>query len=112
MFIEGIMHTRLTWPIFSVLVHSKTPDDLLFKACQLCSVGSGHPQFLNNDVLVAQALAREKTGGPAVTLTDTISPGAPIGASPPRGSVSGQDNCPGGRAAILGGACAVRTAAP
>jgi len=73
MFIEAIMHTRLVGPSFAVLIDSKTPDDLLIKACQLCSLGAGHPQFLNSDVFIAQALARGTMGGPAVTLEDARS---------------------------------------
>ncbi len=68
MFIEAMMHTRLEEPILGVLIHSKTPDDLLIKACKLCSLGTGHPQFINNEVLVSQALARGTLGGPAITL--------------------------------------------
>ena len=68
MFIEAIMHTRLAGPNFAVLIHSKSPDQFLIKACQLCSLGGGHPQFLNYDVMIAQALARGTTGGPSVTL--------------------------------------------
>lgn len=78
MIIEGMMHTRLRQPFFSVQVHQKMPDDLLIKACELCAVGTGHPQFINNDVLVYQALARGSRGGPAMTLEDARS-GAPIG---------------------------------
>ena len=80
MFIEGVMHTRLRQPAFSVQVHNKMPDDLLIKACELCSLGSGHPQFLNNDVSVLQALARGSKGGPGITLADARS-AAPIGCS-------------------------------
>ena len=68
MLIEATMHTRLEEPIIGILLHSKTPDDLLIKACQLCSLGTGHPQFINNEVLVSQALARGTMGGPAITL--------------------------------------------
>ncbi|MEE9237949.1 MAG: pyruvate formate lyase family protein [Thermodesulfobacteriota bacterium] len=70
MFIEGIMHTRLPNPWLSVLVHNKMPDDLLIKACQLCSLGTGQPQFVSNDIMVSQALARNIMGGPHVTLED------------------------------------------
>ena len=70
MFIEGIMHTRLPSPWLSVLVHNQMPDDLLIKACQLSSLGTGHPQFVNNDVMVSQALARGTMGGPPITLED------------------------------------------
>lgn len=72
MLIEGMMHTRLI-NFFAVFIHSKTPDDLLIKACELCSLGGGHPQFLNSDVGVAQVLARGDMGGPAVTLADARS---------------------------------------
>ena len=70
MFIEAMMHTRLLEPILGVLIHGKTPDDLLIKAAQLCSLGTGHPQFINNDVMVDQALARGSIGGPPITLED------------------------------------------
>jgi formate C-acetyltransferase len=44
MFIEAIMHTPgMVEPAIGLLVHSKTPDELLIKACQLTSVGSGNP---------------------------------------------------------------------
>jgi len=72
MFIEGMMHTRLI-NFFAVHVHSKSPDDILLKASELCSLGGGHPQFLNSDVMVAQALARGNMGGPMVTLEDARS---------------------------------------
>jgi len=70
MFIEGVMHTRLPSPWLSVLVHNQMPDDLLIKACQLCSLGTGQPQFVNSDVIVSQALARGDMGGPTITLED------------------------------------------
>lgn len=70
MFIEGVMHTRLPSPWLSVLVHNQMPDDLLIKACQLCSIGTGQPQFVNSDVIVSQALARGSMGGPTITLED------------------------------------------
>jgi len=68
MFIEGMMHTRMVEPNFGVLVHSKTPDDLLIKACRLCSLGTGNPMFLNHDEIVENFLARGTLGGPPVTL--------------------------------------------
>jgi len=73
MFIESIMHTRLADPWFAVHVHSKSPDDFLIKAAELTSLESGHPQFLNSDVMIAQALARGTMGGPMVTLEDARS---------------------------------------
>ena len=70
LFIEGVMHTRLPSPWLSVLVHHQMPDELLIKACQLCSMGTGQPQFVNSDVIVSQALARGSMGGPTITLED------------------------------------------
>jgi len=70
MFIEAMMHTRLPIPWLSVLVHHQMPDDLMIKACQLSSLGTGHPHFINNDVMILQALARGSSGGPTVTLAD------------------------------------------
>jgi len=78
MFIEAMMHTRLMAPIFSVQVHSKTPDDLLIAAGELCALGTGHPQFINHDVLVAQTLARGAMGGPPISLADARS-ATPVG---------------------------------
>ncbi len=73
MFIEGMMHTRLPSPWLSVLVHHQMPEDFLIKACQLSSLGTGHPHFINNDVMILQALARGSSGGPTVTLEDARS---------------------------------------
>ncbi len=70
MFIEAMMHTPgMVEPTISLLVHSKTPEDLLIKACQLTSLGGGYPMFINHDLLVDNLLARGETlGGPPVTL--------------------------------------------
>jgi formate C-acetyltransferase len=58
MVLEGMAHVRLVEPFMGVMVHSKTPDSLLIKACKLLSLGTGHPVFINNDVQVDQMLAR------------------------------------------------------
>ncbi|MHA2122427.1 MAG: glycyl radical protein [Promethearchaeota archaeon] len=70
MFIEGVMHTGLPSPWLSVLVHNQMPDEFLIRACQLSSLGTGQPQFVNSDVIVSQALARGSMGGPTITLED------------------------------------------
>jgi len=70
MFIDAVMHTRMPLPWLSVLVHNKMPDELLIKSCQLCSIGTGQPQFVSSDVIVSQALARGNMGGPTITLED------------------------------------------
>jgi len=68
MFIEGMMHSRMHEPNFGILVHSKTPESLLIKACKLCSLGAGHPMFLNNDAIITSMLSRGTLGGPPITL--------------------------------------------
>ena len=70
MFIEAMMHTPgMTEPTLGLLVHSKTPEDLLIKACQLTAMGGGYPMFINQDLRVGNLLARnEIMDGPAIPL--------------------------------------------
>ena len=68
LFLEGMMHTRLNEPNLGVLVHGKTPDKFLIRACELASLGFGQPMFLNADVFVENILARGTLGGPPVPL--------------------------------------------
>ncbi len=70
MFIEAVMHTPgMTEPTLGLLVHSKTPEDLLIKACQLTSLGGGYPMFINQDLRIESLLARsEIMDGPPIPL--------------------------------------------
>lgn len=70
MFIEGRMHTlAFVEPTLGLLVHSKTREDLLIKACQLVSQGGGWPMFINQDVMVENLLARGAIlDGPPISL--------------------------------------------
>jgi len=70
MFIEAMMHTPgMVEPTLGLLVHSKTPDDLLIKACQLTAVGGGYPMYINQDLMVDNLRVRgEISGGKPVTL--------------------------------------------
>ncbi len=70
MFIEAMMHTPgMTEPTLGLLVHSKTPDDLLIKACKLTSLGGGYPMFINQDLRIESMLARnEIMDGPPISL--------------------------------------------
>jgi len=70
MFIEAMMHTMgMTEPTLGLLVHSRTPEDLLIKACQLTAMGGGYPMFINQDLRVGNLLARnEIMDGPPITL--------------------------------------------
>ena len=69
MCIEAMMHTPgMVEPTLVMLVHSKTPEDLLIKACQLTSLGGGYPQFINADLMVETLLSRGNPEGPPMTL--------------------------------------------
>lgn len=68
MFLEGMMHTRMVEPNLGVLLHSRTPEPFLMKACQLCSLGTGHPMFINQDSVVENLLARGTLGGKTIPL--------------------------------------------
>jgi len=69
MFLEAMAHTRLVEPNFSVQVHSRTPDDLIMKACQVLVVASPNPIFENCDCIIPGLLTRA-TGDQPTTLED------------------------------------------
>ena len=71
MFIEAMMHTPgMTEPTLGLLVHSKTPEALLIKACQLTAMGGGYPMFINQDLRIGSLLARnEIMDGPPIPLS-------------------------------------------
>ena len=70
MFLEALMHTTgMTEPTLGLLVHSKTPEALLIKACQLTALGGGYPMYINQDHRIQCLLARnEMLDGPPITL--------------------------------------------
>ncbi len=85
MFIEAMMHTPgMVEPTVGLLVHSKTPDALLIKACQLTALGGGYPQFINHDVLVENLISRGATvGGKPVSLEMARQYGGCVGCHEP-----------------------------
>ena len=85
MFIEAMMHTPgMVEPTLGLLVHSKTPDDLLIKACKLTALGGGYPQFINHDVLVENLMGRGATvGGQPVSLETARQYGGCVGCHEP-----------------------------
>ena len=68
MLIEAMKRVRFVEPYLSVLIHPRSPDTLLIRAAELSALGTGHPVYLNADVLTTQMLARGAAGGPSVTL--------------------------------------------
>ncbi len=85
MFIEAMMHTPgMVEPTLSLLVHSKTPQSLLMKACQLTALGGGYPMFINHDLMVDNLLARGAiAAGPPVTVETARKFGACSGCHEP-----------------------------
>ena len=90
MFLEAMMHTRLTEPDLGILVHSRTPEDLLIKACQLCALGTGHPEFLNNDTIVLNLLGRGILGGESAVTLEHARKASAMGCAEP--SLTGMDS--------------------
>ncbi|MHA2195560.1 MAG: glycyl radical protein [Promethearchaeota archaeon] len=90
MILEGMMHTRLVEPDVGVLVHSRTPEDLLIKASQLCALGTGHPIFLNNDTIVVNLLGRGNLGGGPRITPEIARKASAIGCNEP--SFAGMDS--------------------
>ena len=90
MILEGMMHTRLVEPDIGVLVHSRTPEELLIKACKLCALGTGHPMFLNNDNMVVSLLGRGTLGGGSPITLERARKASAMGCNEP--SLTGMDS--------------------
>ncbi len=52
MLLQAMINVRLGQPNVSVLWHSTMPEELAIKACQLASVGTGHPSIFNMNTIV------------------------------------------------------------
>ncbi len=50
--IQATMNTRLHQPSLTVRLHKNTPSELYRKACELSRLGTGHPSFFNDEVVV------------------------------------------------------------
>lgn len=50
--IQATMNTRLFQPSISIRLHKHSPMELYHKACQLARMGTGHPSFFNDEVVV------------------------------------------------------------
>jgi formate C-acetyltransferase len=54
-------HVRLHEPSLSVRVWSKSPDDLLLKACEVSRLGMGIPAYYNDEVVIPALINRGLT---------------------------------------------------
>ncbi|MFR3730315.1 glycyl radical protein [Lacrimispora sp.] len=52
MCMEAVAHVKLPAPSFSIRVHQNTPDEFLYRACELTRLGLGVPAMYNDEVIV------------------------------------------------------------
>lgn len=57
MALQAVIDCRLFQPDVSLLYHKNIPDDFLKRACEVASLGTGHPKFYSHDAHVAQVMA-------------------------------------------------------
>jgi formate C-acetyltransferase len=78
-------YVKTTAPSVSLLLHQKTPDDLLLVAVKLSSEGMGHPSFFNVESLIG--MLENRTGGlngkSPYTQEQILEWGSPIGCVEP-----------------------------
>lgn len=58
MMIETVAHLRLSAPSFSIRVWEGTPDEFLYRACELCRLGYGLPAMYNDEVIIPALVNR------------------------------------------------------
>lgn len=64
MMLESIAHVKMAQPSISLRVWSQTPDEFLFRACELSRIGLGMPAYYNDEVVIPALTSR------GVTLED------------------------------------------
>lgn len=52
MCMEAVAHVKLPAPSFSIRVHQNTPDEFLYKACEVTRLGLGVPAMYNDEVII------------------------------------------------------------
>ncbi|MHA6569145.1 pyruvate formate lyase family protein, partial [Escherichia coli] len=52
MCMEATAHVRLPQPSFSIRVWQGTPDEFLYRACELVRMGLGVPAMYNDEVII------------------------------------------------------------
>ena len=49
---EAVAHVKLPAPSFSIRVHQNTPDEFLYRACEVTRLGLGVPAMYNDEVII------------------------------------------------------------
>ena len=83
--LRAMRYAKTTSPAVSLLLHQKTPDSLLYEACDLAAEGMGHPSFFNCEGLYS--MLEHRAGGlegySHYTRKDILKFGSPIGCVEP-----------------------------
>ena len=83
--LRAMRYAKTTSPAVSLLLHQKTPDSLLYEACELAAEGMGHPSFFNCEGLYS--MLEHRAGGLGgyshYTRKDILKFGSPIGCVEP-----------------------------
>ena len=83
--LRAMRYAKTTSPAVSLLLHQKTPDSLLYEACELAAEGMGHPSFFNCEELYS--MLEHRAGGlegySHYTRKDILKFGSPIGCVEP-----------------------------
>lgn len=83
--LRAMRYVKTTAPSVSLLLHQKTPDDLLLEAIKLSAEGMGHPSFFNVESLIG--MLENRTGGlhgkSPYTQEQILEWGSPIGCVEP-----------------------------
>ena len=83
--LRAMRYAKTTSPAVSLLLHQKTPDSLLYEACEFAAEGMGHPSFFNCEGLYS--MLEHRAGGlegySHYTRKDILKFGSPIGCVEP-----------------------------
>lgn len=83
--LRAMRYVKTTAPSVSLLLHQKTPDDLLLEAVKLSAEGMGHPSFFNVESLIG--MLENRGGGlygkSPYTQEQILEWGSPIGCVEP-----------------------------
>ncbi len=58
MAMQACAHVKLPAPSFSIRVHENTPDEFLYRACELARLGMGVPAMYNDEVIIPALVNR------------------------------------------------------
>lgn len=83
--LRAMRYAKTTSPAVCLMLHQKTPDSLLYEACELAAEGMGHPSFFNCEGLY-EMLAHRASGPEGYskyTRDQILKLGSPLGCVEP-----------------------------